>query len=187
MMKVKDLLKVTPKSLVVSYIVLTDGRPILEALREKAIPVDLDASLTIHQLAVAIECLDEEDKLKAYDWEIDTKNNVQAFKPRREVKMPDDKAVDQVNTIYGWTTCLTTLMMVGAIAWNIVINHEYPKTSLMVVVLFPITIATIWLLGILRNRQSLMSIVIGDGEERESLAKAVVKSAASAITNHGKK
>lgn len=173
-MTVEELLRVKPSTFGVTCLALTDGTPLMVALRGLGIPIDLDGQLTIQHLRGVIVSLSESDAEMVKAWEIDTEATAMAM-GRRQVAIADDKAVSHVNTVYGWTTCLTTLMLVGAISWNIVMIGEYPNPWLMLIILFPITIATIWLLGILKGRQSLLGVVLGEGEAKESIVQAAIK------------
>ncbi|WNT47116.1 hypothetical protein SPLA10_PHROGS00055 [Salmonella phage SPLA10] len=173
-MTVEELLKVKPSTFGVTYLALKGGKPLIVALRETGIPIDLEGHITIQHLRGALVALNDEERAKALQWEIDTETTVPAL-GRKQMAIDEDRAVNHVNTVYGWTTCLTTLMLVGAISWNIVMIGEYPNPWLMLIILFPITIATIWLLGILKGRQSLLGVVLGEGEAKEGIVQAAIK------------
>lgn len=173
-MTVEELLQVKPSTFGVTYLALKGGKPLIVALREIGIPIDFEGHATIQHLREVLATLNDEERAKALQWEIDTETTAPTFS-RKQMTIDEDSTVNHVNTVYGWTTCLTTLMLVGAISWNIVMIGEYPNPWLMLIILFPITIATIWLLGILKGRQSLLGVVLGESEAKESIVQAAIK------------
>lgn len=160
-----------------SSLALKDGRGLIQALIDEGLKLEIGKRLSIRIIAEMVAALPEEQRDRILSWEIDESSEVEAVALDHGTPgiLPDSKVVNHVNNVTVWTLCLTTLMFVGSISWNIVANHEYPKVTLGLVAIGPITLCALWVIGVLRNRQSLMSVVLGDGEAKETATQAVLK------------
>lgn len=180
-MTVEELLQIKPVTFEVSSLSLKDGSSFVQSLVNEGIPVDSAKRVNIRTIQTIVESLPEEQRDRILAWEIDEASEVETVGLDVTVPpiLPDSKVVTHVNNVTVWTLCLTTLMFVGSISWNIVVNHEYPKVTLGLVAIGPITLCALWVIGVLRNRQSLMSVVLGDGEAKETVAQAVLRAVAN--------
>lgn len=160
-----------------SSLALKDGKGFVQALIEEGLKLETGKRLSIRVVSEMVGSLPEEQRSRILSWEIDEASEIEAVALDHATPaiLPDSKVVNHVNNVTVWTLCLTTLMFVGSISWNIVVNHEYPKVTLGLVAIGPITLCALWVIGVLRNRQSLMSVVLGDGEAKESATQAVLK------------
>lgn len=176
-MTVEELLQIKPVTFGVSSLSLKDGSGFVQSLINEGLHLELGKRLSIRVVKTIIDALPEEQRNRILAWEIDEASEIEAvaLDVTPPPILPDSKVVNHVNNVTVWTLCLTTLMFVGSISWNIVVNHEYPKVSLGLVAIGPITLCALWVIGVLRNRQSLMSVVLGDGETKETVAQAVLK------------
>lgn len=177
-MTVEELLGVKPVTFGVGGLVLKDGTGLVTSLVGLGVKLDPNTRITIRMLSESILTLPEEQRVTVLAWEIDEEMEL-ALPASLTPILPDSAVVNHVNNVTVWTLCLTTLMFVGSISWNIVVNHEYPKVTLGLVAIGPITLCALWVIGVLRNRQSLMSVVLGDGEAKETATQAVLKALAN--------
>lgn len=168
----------------VNSLILKDGTGFLQALVTQGIKVDLKKRSTVKSISDLILTLPEEQRAVILAWEVDELSDVEPplTGPILPAILPDSKVVNHVNSVTIWTLCLTSLMIIGAISWNIVVNHEYPRVSLALVAIGPITLCALWVIGVLRNRQSIMSVIIGgDSQSQDTMVQTIAKAVLTKI------
>lgn len=188
-MTVEELLKVKPITFGVYGLALKDGRNFVSALASVGVHIDFTLPFTIRMVQEELDKLDEAVKSKVLAWEIDENAQSEVFPTNLTPGVVDptgDISLKHANSIYGWTTCIVTIMLVAAISYNIVLNHTYPRSLFIGIVLFPLTVALFRTLGVLRNRQSMLGVILGDGPAKETVLQSVINGAASAVVNRNK-
>lgn len=174
-----------PVTFGVSSLTLKDGRGFVQALNDEGMKLEIGKRLSIRIVAELIRALPDEERERIGAWEIDEASEVEAVPLDAVIPtmLPDSKVVNHVNNVTIWTLCILTLMLGGAVAYNIVVNHEYPKVTLGLVIVTPVTLCALWVIGVLRNRQSILSVVLGDGTAQESMGQSIVKAVAGNLIN----
>lgn len=189
-MEVRELLKVKPATFGISNLTTVQGTSLLSELNKYGLVLELNGRYTIRYLAeVLTSVVDAETLDKIYSIQIDENATVEAFPieaPRMDLDPTCDLSLRHANSIYGWTTCIVTLVLASACAWSIVMHKTYPNVWFLGISLFPLTVALFRTLGVLRNRQSMLSLILGDGATKETVLQTVVNGAASALANRGK-
>lgn len=184
-MTIEELLHVKPVTFGVSSLNLKDGTGLVQSLMNDGVKLELGKRLSIAALTTTLQSLPVEQRDRILGWEIDLDSQVEAvpLDYTHAELIPDSKVINVVNQATILTLCITTLILSGAVGWNIVFNHEYPKVSLAAVILIPITLCALWVIGVLRGRQSLMSVVLGDNAVQETVTQSIIKGVANNIAN----
>lgn len=183
-MKVESLLNLRPVTLGITGIVLTDGNNLVDSLVNMGAAIDPSKRLTIKIAKEALQAFPPEIRDQILDWEVDEESEAERI-PQGFIQGLNDPVTDaslkHSNSIYGWTLCITTLILAAPTAYSIFVEHVYPKPIWGVILILPVTLAVLYLIGALKQRQSLLSVILGDTSSKESVGMTVIK----AIANRG--